>query len=275
MSQMEQMEISGAGEGNTDSSPAKRQLQYTYWFFTLNNYDLEQIEHMEQVLKFECDWYVFQEEKGEKGTQHLQGTVKFKQRKRLTEIKKFNPKIHWEHTKCVKSAIAYCLKQETRCGKQWVYGIELPEEVEVEDPHGWQLEIMEILKEKPDKRTIHWFWEPEGNVGKTTLCKFLVVRHECLMLTGKSHDMYNMIAKFPNKRKLFIVDCPRSAQEYINYGAIEQMKNGLIFSGKYEGHLLVFNCPHVFVFANQPPDKSKMSMDRWNIQRIDCPRNGG
>ena len=37
--------------------------------------------------------------------------------------------------------------------------------------------VVDILKTEPDERTIHWFWEPKGNVGKTTLCKWLVVKH--------------------------------------------------------------------------------------------------
>jgi hypothetical protein len=94
------------------------------------------------------------------------------------------------------------------------------------------------------------------------------------MLTGKSNDMYHMMSKFPDKNELFIVDCPRSQQDYINYGAIEQIKNGLVFSGKYEGAQLVFNCPHIFVFANVPPDESKMSLDRWNVRYIDCNDSG-
>ena len=36
--------------------------------------------------------------------------------------------------------------------------------------------VVDILKTEPDERTIHWFWEPKGNVGKTTLCKWLVVK---------------------------------------------------------------------------------------------------
>jgi hypothetical protein len=54
------------------------------------------------------------------------------------------------------------------------------------------------------------------------------------MLTGKSNDMFNMLAKFSNKRKLIIVvDAPRCISDYINYGAIEAIKNGLVCSGKY------------------------------------------
>ena len=138
----------------------------------------------------------------------------------------------------------------------------------VHEPRGWQDDVMKIVREEPDERSIHWFWEPEGNVGKTSLCKYLVHKHDALMLSGKSNDMFHMLSKFPNKRILILVDCPRCHTEFINYGAVEQIKNGLVFSGKYEGDQLVFNCPHVIVFGNSPPDYGKMSGDRWKVHRI-------
>jgi hypothetical protein len=140
--------------------------------------------------------------------------------------------------------------------------------IDIDEPGGWQTEIMDLIQEKPDLRTIHWFWEDKGNVGKTSLCNYLVIKHGALMLTtSKSNDMYHMISKFPDKNKLFVVDCPRS--QHINYEVIEQIKNGLVFSGKYNGIQLIFNCPHVIVFANIPPDKSTMSIDRWNVRFIE------
>lgn len=247
----------------------KRDNQKCYWCFTYNNFTLESVEIMESIFKHECDWYIFQEETGEQGTVHLQGTLKFKGRgKRFSEIKKIDKNISWSVTKAIKSSIVYCSKEATRTGKQWVFGIEIPEEIEVDEPYGWQLEIMDIIKNKPDKRTINWFWEPDGNVGKTALCKYLVTKHNALMLNGKSSDMFHMISKFPNKRKIILIDVPRKQQDFVNYGAIEQIKNGLIFSGKYEGTQIVFNCPHVFVFNNQLPDFPSLSIDRWNVKRI-------
>lgn len=263
---MEQMEINGDAGGNTGTPAKKRQSQYLYWCFTYNNYD--NVERLEQIFKHECKWYVFQEEIGKEGTPHLQGTICLKARQRMTELKKLNEKIHWESTKSVSGSLIYCNKIETKAGKVYSYGIDLPEELDLEEPRGWQLEVLEIIKSKPDKRTIHWFWEPIGNVGKTTLCKYLVAKHDALMLTGKSNDMYHMLSKYPQKRKIIIIDVPRSSQDYINYGALEQIKNGLVFSGKYEGCQLVFNCPHVICFANEPPSTSQMSSDRWNIVKI-------
>lgn len=246
---------------------SKQGTQYKYWFFTYNNYKVETIETIETILRNECDWYVFQEETGESGTKHLQGTICLKRKQRLSEIKKWDTEIHWENTKAVSKSIVYCSKVATRTGKIYTHNIDLPEEVEVDEPYGWQLDVMEIIREKPDKRTIHWFWESNGCVGKTQLCKYLVVKHDALVLNGKSADMFHMLSK-SKKRKLILVDVPRSSQEFINYGAIEMIKNGLIFSGKYDGCQLVFNCPHVIVFSNQLPDMSKMSFDRWLVHEI-------
>lgn len=68
--------------------------------------------------------------------------------------------------------------------------------------------------------------------------------------------------------KIIICDIPRTNLEYINYGAIESIKNGMIYSGKYEGGQCIFDNPHVVVFANELPDGSKMSRDRWRIHYI-------
>lgn len=268
MSNLESLESERETRGNTETR-VKQSNQAAYWCFTFNNYDLESLERIESVFKHECKWFIFQEETGTEGTKHLQGIIALQGRgKRLTELKKIDNRIHWEPTKSVSASIAYCSKFETRTGKIYSHGIELPEQLDIDEPYGWQTQVLDIISTKPDKRTIHWFWEPNGNVGKTTLCKYLVCKHNALMLTGKSNDMYHMISKYPNKRKIIIIDVPRSSKEFINYGAIEQIKNGLIFSGKYEGSQIVFNCPHVICFANEEPQKEKLSNDRWNIIEI-------
>lgn len=239
---------------------------YRYWSFTWNNYD--DPEGLAYLLKAECTWYIYQEEMGTNGTPHLQGTICLEKKQRLTSLKRINPKIHWEATKSVKASVAYCLKEDSRSGKQWVYGIDVPQPVEVDEPYGWQLKAINLLSQKPDKRTVYWFWESSGNVGKSQLTRYLVAKHNALMLDGKSQDMFLMIAENPDKRRLIIIDVPRSSQDFINYGAIEKIKNGLIFSGKYKSCQILFNHPHVIVFANIPPDYTKLSADRWIVQNI-------
>lgn len=270
MSSVEHLEIERADPGNTEiSGSAKRQgLQALYYCFTLNNYEVEHLETLFALLKSECEWFIFQEETGQKGTPHIQGTLKLKKRQRITQLKHINPKIHWEKTKNVKAAVAYCLKEETRTGAQWIHGINIPKPPRVHEPYGWQLQIMEIIAQEPDERTIHWVYDPVGNMGKSQLCKYLVVKHNALVLTGKSSDMFHLLAKFPHKRTIILVDVPRHGFNYINYTALEMIKNGLVCSGKYEGAQLVFDCPHVIVFANELPDTRAYSQDRLHIIKI-------
>lgn len=270
MSDLEKIENLGGNTDNPQIQVKKQVNQSLYYCFTFNNYTEEDIEKIETILKHESDWYLFQEEKGDNGTIHLQGTLKLKKKQRITELKKWNPKIHWESTKSISASLSYCQKKSSRYGRVFSKGVEIEEEIEIEEPYGWQLEIIDILKNKPDKRKIYWYWEPNGNMGKTTLCKYLVVKEGALILSGKSTDMFHALSKSKNK-KLIIIDCPRSMTDYLNYGAIEQIKNGLVFSGKYEGCQLVFNTPHIIIFSNEEPDTSKMSNDRWVIKKIVSP----
>lgn len=272
--EIERLERDRDSQGNTESpaNPSeikkKQYPQAVFWCFTYNNYEVELIERIERLLKHVCDWYVFQEEIGEQGTPHLQGTLKLKKRARLTEMKRVLGKdVRWSVTKSCSASVAYCSKEDTRAGQIFTYGIELPEEVHVHEPRGWQLQVMDIIKEKPDERTIYWFWEPVGNVGKSALCKYLVVKHNAIMVSGKGTDVAHGIAKAKHK-KIILIDVPRTVIDYVPYGTIENIKNGLVFSGKYDSEQLVFNSPHVICFANSEPKIAAMSLDRWKIIKL-------
>jgi hypothetical protein len=268
MTDIEKIEKEREGAGNTDLPPRKQGPQANYWCFTYNNYDPDAIGTLEQVFKHECRWYVFQEEVGECGTPHLQGTLCLKVKQRLTQLKCIDTKISWRITKSCSKSLTYCVKAETATGNIYAFGIEIPKKPRLHEPRGWQLEVMEIIKEEADERTVHWFWEPDGGCGKSGLAKYLDAKHNALCLTGKSGDMFHMISKCPDRRTIILIDCPRRNQEYINYGAIEMIKNGHIFSGKYEGARLLFDNPHVICFANCEPDYSALSADRWHVVRI-------
>ena len=53
------------------------------------------------------------------------------------------------------------------------------------DLYDWEKEIIEIIKNEPDDRTIYWFWEPTGCTGKTTFAKYLYIKHGAIQLKKK------------------------------------------------------------------------------------------
>ena len=69
--------------------------------------------------------------------------------------------------------------------------------------------------------------------------------------------------------KVVFVDAPRSKQgEYLQCDFIEELKNGYVFSTKYESRFKRFHPPHVVIMMNEMPDMTKLSEDRYNIQEI-------
>jgi len=65
-----------------------------------------------------------------------------------------------------------------------------------------------------------------------------------------------------------IFDVPRDNGNKISYKSVESIKNGMIYSPKYESKYKLFNSPHIIIFANEPPQLEKLSIDRWVVKEI-------
>ena len=95
------------------------------------------------------------------------------------------------------------------------------------------------------------------------------------LLSGKATDMKYGIIKYKEKNGVFpdiiIFDIPRSSQQFVSWAGIEEIKNGMFFSAKYESDMVVFDNPHVICFANEEPDYNKLSKDRWKVKKIVSP----
>lgn len=237
--------------------------------FTINNYTDEEIGTLEQEFTLAVD-YAMQEEVGKEGVTHLQGFIRYKNPRSFASMKKLCPRAHWEKTRSCKASKLYCSKEDTRNGKQWIK----PKELACKDPlegldmYDFQTEIIERVKEEPNDRTIMWYWEKNGNVGKTTLAKHICLHYNAIYLSGKASDMKYAIAQMKEKPKIVIMDLTRSVEDYVSYEGIESIKNGIFFSGKYEGGMVMYDPPHVLILSNFPPDQSKLSIDRWDVTEL-------
>lgn len=258
--------------GNTMPNPARK--RYRAYCFTLNNYNENDIKHIIDKFGTKAQ-YILAKEKGENGTPHIQGYVKFKNPKDFNAIKKIMPRAHIEQAKgTIKDNWTYCSKEgnyetniDLRSFKDKLKDMCLVRYNDIKWKD-WQQEVLDL---KNDERTIHWYYEETGNVGKTFLCKYMALTRNIILCEGKKNDIFNQVNMMIEKElmpEIVICDIPRTSYEYINYGAIEQLKNGLLYSGKYEGGLCVFPPPLVICFANKRPDVFALSEDRWNIVEI-------
>lgn len=245
--------------GNTKQiSPSKK------WCFTWNNYPSDFFEKMIQKLDNK-DKYIYGKEIGEEGTSHLQGFVYFN--KKIRPLSKFKDLgIHWEKAKgTVDENITYCSKDGDFVSK----GLD---PIELVNPDkDWQKELLIKLQGKPHNREINWYVDYIGGAGKTCLSKYLAVKFGACIVGGKSHDIRHGIMKYKEEHEFWptivVFDVARSCN-LVSYQAIEEVKNGLFFSGKYEGGQAVFNSPHVIVFSNEDPKEGKLSVDRLSIKKL-------
>lgn len=125
----------------------------------------------------------------------------------------------------------------------------------------FQQEILTAL-ELQNNRQVLWICDKDGGKGKTWLSKYLIVtRNGFRCCNGKNAD----IAYAYHCEPYFIMDLSRSMEEHVNYDIIEQVKNGMIFSPKYESKTKIFKPPKILILANFMPDQTKLSQDRWQI----------
>jgi len=131
----------------------------------------------------------------------------------------------------------------------------------------WQSDLVnQVTKFKADDRKVIWIYEKTGNIGKTWMSRYLVAKHKAIRFENASSKD---IAFAYNGEPIVIFDYSRTTEERINYQVIESLKNGMIFSAKYNSCSKYFNSPHVICFANWPPKTSSMSNDRWVIKCMD------
>jgi len=246
MATLETLEMSGTGDGN---NKIPRAVPGAHWCFTWNNYSEEDLATLETNFKKEIKTnklfqYLFSREVGEKcGTPHLQGwistgdpKIKIRPNEKFKTMKNGINLVRWEKTKGSKEDnVKYCTKSggemhsNVTLLKDPLKGLELYE---------YQKEILNLINTEPDNRSIYWYWEQTGNLGKTTLAKHICMNHKALYVNGKAADIKSAIVtelkEGRDAPKIVLFGYPRTSEDYVSYASLEEVKDGLFFSGKYE-----------------------------------------
>lgn len=105
---------------------AQNQSRGIAWVFTLNNPDEDEVLIPQSWNPEDYKYLVYQLERGEEGTPHLQGYISFVQQKRFSEFRKYfaGDRAHIAVAKGTASQNkAYCTKEEGRIQGPWEYGI--------------------------------------------------------------------------------------------------------------------------------------------------------
>ncbi len=260
-------------EGNT-KPPPPHSNPARHWVFTLFNYNEVDIDNI--CSNAHVELYAMGEETcPTSGRRHLQGYLKLKKKGRVLGLFK-NKTIHWEISRDkannYKKAILYTYKEKSAENRHWS-NFKMPKLLKLlreDELYDWEKNILEIISTEPDDRTIHIVYGPTGINGKSTFCKYLHKKHGAFPLLGSANDMKNILIEYTLKMgkpfpEVILIDVPRSKLKYISWAGIEEIKNGFFMCGKYHGGIICENAPHVFVFCNELPCPTLLSLDRWHI----------
>lgn len=284
MSKMSQCEsVFGNAGKPPNQNKVKDNCQGKYWKV---NYHLKESESFESVFKQLneiivpiCAKYIFAEEHGNSGkTRHIEGGfITREDRKRRTAIQALfcfsdcqkSKKSNWG------ALFKYCIKE----GNKIISSERIPKplvKMTSDKLLSKQKEIVKLFEEAEDPlfgRKVYWFWESTGGWGKSILCKYMIDQMGAFVVQGKNNDILYGITKYIEDNEecppIVIFDIPRVNDNHVSYQAIESLKNGFFFSGKYESGMCRFNSPHILVFSNEEPYVENLSKDRWIIRKLD------
>lgn len=232
------------------------------------------------MLKDLCKTYTMQFECGASGNFHYQAEFSLKVKTRLLTLanvirKKYNVAVHLSPTSNENSG--YCEKAESRLRGPWTSSDPAPiwqnprlANIEVEP---WMQSIFD-KREEYEHRTIHYVFDPHGNIGKSTCVDLGVQRYGYMefpplsSFKESSQMFYSLLrqAGFPTKGLRIMIDIPRNlSQSKLEefYAGIECTKSGRCFETRYAAGIHYFERPQVWVFSNSLPNPRWLSKDMW------------
>lgn len=174
----------------------------------------------------------------------------------MSEILKLYPTQYVRYYKAFENARKLCLKDKnTKI---------LQEQAKKATLKTWQKEVLTKLLNQDDRKVL-WVVDKDGNKGKSFLAKYIVGMYNAFYVRGgRSSDIaYNY-----NYEPITVFDFCRDQEDRINYQVIEDFKDGMLFSPKYESTTKIFPSAKTVIFSNFNPDQTKLSQDRWDIFRL-------
>lgn len=238
------------------------------------------------LLKLNCKRWAFQKECGESGYEHWQVRCSFGTKKRPSSaIIWFNKHVHDGHISPTSNATSlngdefYVTKEETRVEGPWTDRDEVITESMVPrrfrgEPEfrPMQRDLIDLLSNPPDDRSVNCLIDPMGDVGKTFIAGYLATKGLAKYVPAMESfkDYLQFIMSFKPYR-VYIIDWPRAisgrAQAAL-FTAIEQLKAGYVYDLRYHGKDRWQEPAHVWIFTNKEPNTKHLTMNRWKFFHI-------
>jgi len=134
----------------------------------------------------------------------------------------------------------------------------------------WQEGLHQLIDDfEADPRHVVFYVDEEGGKGKSYFQRWMLTKYPQrvqLLGIGKRDDLAHTIDE---SKDVFLINVPRGQMEFLQYTILEQLKDRVVFSPKYNSRTkFLQRVPWVIVFSNEMPDFEKMTNDRYLVQAI-------
>lgn len=132
----------------------------------------------------------------------------------------------------------------------------------------WQSWLLNEISMPVNDRRIYWI-QGDPEAGKTMFVKHLIAIYGTQKVLRLSNCKSADGALAYEGHEIIIFDFPKGIDTTkINYEIMEDLKNGLTFSSKFQSVPKAFLPPHMICFSNSRPWWEKMSMDKWYYKHL-------
>lgn len=173
----------------------------------------------------------------------------------------------------------YCMKTDTRVSGPWMDRV--PRNAEEydgsdvqcveDDPFPWQADIIERISRAPHPRRINCVVDEKGNMGKTTLQKYLCWKGLSIQVPiGTAAQLKTYLCNKGRGPPCYMINfnrCMGKEQTYRDVLTVcEDLKAGWVQPTMYGGGKdLLMPRPHVWIFCNSAPPTKLLSSDMWQF----------
>jgi len=133
-------------------------------------------------------------------------------------------------------------------------------------PRPWQTSLKQRLEAQPDDRKIFFVVDAEGGRGKSWFVRWFLDAHPTETQLFRPAKVTDLAHAIKTHTKWFLFDVPRNGMQFLQYQVLEQLKDRVIFSPKYNSTTkFLTSVPHVVVFCNEHPNMEQMTQDRYHF----------
>ena len=124
--------------------------------------------------------------------------------------------------------------------------------------------IYKLNSDENTNRTVFWVHDQVGGCGKSVLAHHIVSHYNGALFFDFD---YKNNAYIYQKEAVVVFDLPKTYIPH-DFRLVEDLKNGVIISQKYEVVRKVFNPAVVIIFSNNEPNLNGLSLDRWRVLTV-------